>query len=107
MRALVTGGSGFLGEAIVRILAARGDQVRSFARRDAPTLSRLGVEVVCGDLCDADAVRNAASGCDVVHHVAAKTGLWGAREEYERSKRTAQLLGIQYVPTGNSTSTSS
>lgn len=85
MRALVTGGSGFLGEAIVRILTARGDRVRSFARRDAPTLSRLGVEVVCGDLCDADAVRSAVSGCHVVHHVAAKTGLWGARDEYERS----------------------
>jgi nucleoside-diphosphate-sugar epimerase len=84
MKALVTGGGGFLGGAIVRLLAARGDQVRSFSRGDYPELRRLGVELVQGDIADADAVRAAAAGCDIVFHVAAKPGIWGPYEEYHR-----------------------
>jgi nucleoside-diphosphate-sugar epimerase len=93
MRVLVTGGSGFLGGAIVRKLLARGDHVRSFARSDAPTLASLGVEVMRGDLADGDAVHRAVSGCDLVQHVAAKAGYWGAREAYERTN----VLGTQNV----------
>jgi nucleoside-diphosphate-sugar epimerase len=40
---------------------------------------------VRGDLADPVAVRRAARGCDVVFHVAAKAGVWGPREEYERT----------------------
>ena len=85
MKALVTGGGGFLGGAIVRRLLDRGDSVRSYSRGDYPELSRLGVEVFQGDLCDADALAKAADGCDVLFHVAAKAGVWGKREDYERS----------------------
>ena len=46
MKALVTGGGGFLGKAIVLKLLERGDEVRSFSRGDYPELRRLGVEVV-------------------------------------------------------------
>jgi 2-alkyl-3-oxoalkanoate reductase len=77
MRALVTGGGGFLGRAIIEQLLARGDQVKSFARGIYPDLSARGVEVVQGDLANADAVLRAAQGCEVVFHVAAKAGLWG------------------------------
>ena len=45
MRALVTGGGGFLGRAIIEQLLARGDQVKSFARGIYPDLSARGVEV--------------------------------------------------------------
>ena len=38
MRALVTGGGGFLGKAIVKLLLARGDRVRSFSRATYPEL---------------------------------------------------------------------
>ena len=37
---LVTGGGGFLGQAIVRMLVARGDRVRSLSRRFYPSLLR-------------------------------------------------------------------
>jgi len=84
MKALVTGGGGFLGGAIVRDLVARGDEVRSFARGDYPALRDLGVEAIRGDLADADAVARAVDGCDVVFHVAAKAGIWGAYEAYHR-----------------------
>ncbi len=84
MKALVTGGGGFLGGAIVRLLRARGEDVRSFARGDYPVLRTLGVEQVRGDLADFEAVARGVEGCDLVFHVAAKAGIWGPFEEYRR-----------------------
>ncbi len=84
MKALVTGGGGFLGGAIVRRLRARGDAVRSFARGDYSELRSLGVEVIRGDLADVASVSSAAAGCDVVFHVAARPGIWGPYAEYHR-----------------------
>lgn len=85
MTALVTGGGGFLGYAIVRALVARGDTVRTFHRGSYPKLAALGVEQCRGELADAAAVRTAAAGCDVVFHVAAKAGITGARATYQRT----------------------
>ena len=85
MKALVTGGGGFLGMAIVRRLLQRGDTVRSFSRGDYPELRALGVEVHRGELADAEAVARAADGCDIVFHAAARAGIWGPYEEYHRA----------------------
>ncbi len=85
MKALVTGGGGFLGKAIVERLLARGDHVQSFSRGDYPELRALGVQVQQGDLDDPEAVRRAAEGCDIVFHVAAKPGIWGPYQEYYRT----------------------
>ena len=93
MKALVTGGGGFLGIAIVRKLRARGDEVRSFSRGTYPELEALGVECVQGDLADGDAVVQAATGCDLIFHVAAKAGVWGSRASYEQ----ANVVGTQNV----------
>jgi 2-alkyl-3-oxoalkanoate reductase len=82
MKALVTGGGGFLGSAIVRQLRARGDEVVSLSRGEYPELAALGVEQRRGDLSDAKAVADAAAGCDVVFHVAAKAGIWGSFDEF-------------------------
>jgi nucleoside-diphosphate-sugar epimerase len=84
MKVLVTGGGGFLGSAIVRRLAARGDEVSSFSRGDYPELRRLGVRLIAGDIADAAAVRDAVVGCDLVFHVAARPGIWGPYSEYHR-----------------------
>lgn len=83
MRALVTGAGGFLGGAIARRLRAQGHAVVALQRSDAPQLRALGIEVQRGDLADARAVHAAASGCDVVFHVAAKAGHWGTLAEYQ------------------------
>jgi nucleoside-diphosphate-sugar epimerase len=88
MKALVTGGGGFLGGAIVRLLRERGDTVRSFARGSYPALALLGVEQVQGDLTDREAVLRAAAGCDIVFHVAAKAGVWGSYADYYRANVT-------------------
>lgn len=81
-RALVTGGGGFLGKAVVKRLLDRGFSVRSFSRGDYPELESAGVDCFKGDLADADAVSAAAESCDVVFHVGAKAGVWGSYTEY-------------------------
>jgi len=88
MKALVTGGGGFLGKAIVKQLIARGDEVRSFSRGAYPELEAMGVEQSRGDLADAEAVAAAAQGCDVVFHVAAKAGIWGDFDDFYRANVT-------------------
>ncbi len=88
MKALVTGGGGFLGGAIVRLLRERGDTVRSFARGSYPELARLGVEQAQGDLADRNAVVRAAADCEVIFHVAAKAGVWGSYTDYYQANVT-------------------
>lgn len=82
MKALVTGGGGFLGGAIVRKLIARGDAVRSLTRSHYPWLVELGVEQFAGDLTDLGQLIKAAEGCDVIFHVAAKAGVWGRKQDF-------------------------
>lgn len=80
MTAMVTGATGFIGSHVARALIEQGERtrclVRVTSRRD--TLP-AGVEVVEGDLADADGLRRAMHGCDVVYHCAADYRL-GARD---------------------------
>jgi nucleoside-diphosphate-sugar epimerase len=82
MKALVTGGGGFLGGAIVRLLRQRGDDVRSMTRSAYPWLDELHVEQSLGDLADSNAVERAVEGCDVVVHTAARAGVWGRYHDF-------------------------
>lgn len=82
MRALVTGGQGFLGLHLVRFLLGRGAAVRVLVRRPAPEVEALGVDSIVGDLRDAPTVRSACRDRDVVFHVAAHVALWGPWEEF-------------------------
>ena len=94
MRALVTGGGGFLGSAIVRRLVARGDTVQTFQRGHYPELDALGVESIRGDLTDHVAVKKAVRDVDVVFHVAAKAGVWGRISDYRSSNYQATYAVI-------------
>ena len=85
MKALVTGGGGFLGGGVVDALLARGDDVTSLARGDYPALRERGVTTVRGDLTDPAACAQALTGVDVVFHVAAKAGYWGADAAFRHS----------------------
>ncbi len=73
---LVTGATGLAGANICRLLVERGDTVRALARETADTgpLGELGVEIVTGDVTDADAVLRAARGSDAAIHCAALLG---------------------------------
>ena len=82
MKAVVTGGGGFLGGAVARLLRQRGDSVRSFTRSRYPWLDEVGVEQSLGDLANLEAVERAVTGCDVVFHVAAKAGVWGRYSDF-------------------------
>ena len=93
MKVLVTGGGGFLGQALCRALVARGDTVTAFQRHAYPELDALGVRQELGDLADADAVRAACARQDAVLHNAAKAGAWGSEESY----RLANVVGTQNV----------
>ena len=88
MRALVTGGAGFLGKAIVRRLLDRGDAVRSLSRGSHPELAEWGVEIHQADVADAEAVARATADGDVVVHTAARVGSWGPRAEFRRTNVT-------------------
>ena len=85
---LVTGGSGFLGSAVVRALIARGSRVRAFVRSSSPpdNLMGLGCEIVAGDLTDQESLKAAMQGVRYLFHVAADEAI-GA---YKRSKTLAE-----------------
>jgi 2-alkyl-3-oxoalkanoate reductase len=69
---LVTGAAGLLGRALLDRLRRDGESVRVMVRRPSPDLERLpGVQVVCGDLGDPEAVDRAVAGVQVVYHVGA------------------------------------
>lgn len=93
---LVTGGGGFLGFEIVRRLVRRGDRVTSCSRNRYQALENIGVHQIQADLGDAEAIKRACLGKDVVFHVGAKAGVWGAYDAYYR----ANVLGTRHVVDG-------
>ncbi len=78
MNALVTGGSGFVGSAVVLQLLKRGKQVRSLvrSRERLGNLAGLDIEIIEGDLLDCDSLRRALEGCNEVYHLAAIYTNW-------------------------------
>jgi dihydroflavonol-4-reductase len=78
MKTLVTGGTGFVGANVVRMLIQRGTEVRALVRprSDTRNLDQLDVELVAGDLRDRGSLEAALEGCDTVYHVAAMYALW-------------------------------
>jgi dihydroflavonol-4-reductase len=72
VRTLVTGGTGFVGGAIVDALVAEGRAVVALARSQdgARALEDKGARPVLGDVFDTEALDRALEGCDVVYHAA-------------------------------------
>jgi dihydroflavonol-4-reductase len=77
MKAFVTGGTGFVGANLVRLLLQEGYSVRALVRPNSTldNLRGLDVELVQGDLTDPNLARSMSS-CDYLFHVAAHYSLW-------------------------------
>jgi nucleoside-diphosphate-sugar epimerase len=93
MKLFVTGGSGFLGLAIVRQLCDKGHEVVTYSRNKHHSLDELGVRQFQGDLSDYGLIKHAMKGCEAVFHVGAKTGLWGKYKDFY----LANVLGTENV----------
>ncbi|MCP3871680.1 MAG: SDR family NAD(P)-dependent oxidoreductase [Desulfobacteraceae bacterium] len=91
--ALVTGGGGFLGKAIVKKLLKKNMSVTSFSRSFYPELENMGVMQIQGDIANKDAVIKAFNEIDVVYHVAANAGMWAKYDAYYN----ANVIGTQNV----------
>jgi dTDP-glucose 4,6-dehydratase len=77
MHVLVTGGAGFIGSHFAKRLSAAGDDVRVLDKLtysgNPANLEGAGIELLVGDICDADAVAEAAAGTDAIVNFAAET----------------------------------
>ncbi|MEP7286456.1 MAG: NAD-dependent epimerase/dehydratase family protein [Chloroflexota bacterium] len=78
IRALVTGGTGFLGSHIARTLIEEGHRARVLRRANSPLdlIDGLPVEHAIGDVLDIPSLERAMQGCEWVFHVAAVSDYW-------------------------------
>jgi dihydroflavonol-4-reductase len=83
VRALLTGGTGFVGSAVARALLREGWQVRALVRPNSNhrNLQGLEIETVAGDLNDRSSLDHAVAGCEALFHVAADYRLGVSRPE--------------------------
>jgi len=93
--AFVTGGSGFVGGALIERLRSEGWDVRALARSDAAArmVEERGAQAVRGELGDTGALTEGARACEVCFHAAAKVEDWGDPAEFERMN----VLGTRNV----------
>ena len=85
-RALVTGAAGFVGSAVVRTLLQAGYEVRALVRPTTrrTNLAGLNLDIVEGDICDAESMQRALADVRFLFHVAADYRLWAPDPEQIR-----------------------
>jgi nucleoside-diphosphate-sugar epimerase len=90
---LVTGGGGFVGRVIVRMLCERGVSCRVVGRHRYPEVEAMGAESIPCDIRDFGGLLQACAGIDTVFHTASLAGIWGRGEEY----RSINVAGTENV----------
>ena len=88
MKIFVTGGGGFLGNAIVQQLLQEGYEVVSYSRIKHNTLEKPRILQNQGNVADFEKLNTAMRGCEAVFHVAAKTGIWGSYNSFYETNVT-------------------
>jgi nucleoside-diphosphate-sugar epimerase len=106
MRYALTGGTGFVGGRLARLLVQDGHTVVALVRHPdrAKALTDLGAELVAGDLLDVESVRTAARGVDGMFHVAGwyhvggrdRTAAW--RTNVEGTRCVLEMARLEQVP---------
>lgn len=92
-KALVTGGGGFVGKAVVKRLLELGVETTVLGRHRYPEIESLGGECIVGNVCDRAIMDRATEGVDVVFHIAALAGIWGSWRDFY----TTNVLGTKIV----------
>jgi nucleoside-diphosphate-sugar epimerase len=82
VKVLVTGTGSLLLGGIASELVRRGDDVVCLQRRPSTFVGHQNAHQVLADICDADAVAQAAQGCDAIIHGAARVGIVGSQKEF-------------------------
>ena len=103
MKALITGGAGFIGSHLAEALLVRGDEVAALDDLSTGSLQNIlhlmrrpGFEFVLGSIMDEQVVNEAIAACDVVYHLGAAVGV---RLVFEQPVRTIEtnVKGTQHV----------
>jgi len=81
-KALVTGGGGFVGKAVVKRLLDLGVETTVLGRHRYHEIESLGGRCIVGNISDSKRVSEAAEGAEAVFHIAALAGIWGSWKDY-------------------------
>ncbi len=114
MKVLITGATGLLGSHLIKELQQRGEHIRALVLpvENADKLLAQSVEVVRGDVTDANTLGPAVKDIDLIFHLAGMMGVWRPLADYrlvnvsgsENLYRAAQAAGVRrYVHTSSHT----
>src|SRR5947209_7583969 len=84
MKVLVTGATGLLGGHLIKQLQQRGEEIRALVLpvENADSLVKRGVEVLRGDITDANTLAPAVKDVELIFHLAGMMGVWRPLSDY-------------------------
>ena len=78
---VVTGGTGYVGLALVKHLVSKGENIRLFLLEDHPCLEGIECEKFIGNICNPEDVDKCLEGAETVYHIAGVVDISGKKEE--------------------------